>query len=261
MEIIQKMISLQDYLPGNPYYPLLIYKQALINSNEPSKVIQSRLEQNNWSHSWVDGIYDFHHYHSNTHEVLVITSGDCQVQFGGENGPIYMINQGDVIIIPAGVAHKSLGKSNNFQCIGAYPLDVAPELDWDTINQQWIKGVGGAQKKLPMRVVYEYCSTDVLFNPPPKFTSRPQSSMTLYNHRTSKYEDWFAIDSKLGIDFTAHKGENHYGATATFGAVGGHTELDAMKALYEIRINEFFEFKSQATAYLEYDHQLVAPLI
>ncbi|WP_258956611.1 F-box protein [Legionella sainthelensi] len=137
----------------------------------------------------------------------------------------------------------------------------SPQLDWDAINQQWIKGVGGAQRKLPMHVVYEYCSTDFLFNPPPKFTFRPQSSMKLYNHRTSKYEDWFSIDSKLGIDFTAHKGENHYGAIAAFGAVDGHTELDAMKALYEIRINEFFEFKSQATAYLEYDNQLVAPLI
>lgn len=135
MEIIQKMISSQDYLPGNPYYPLLIYKQAITNSNEPSKVIQDRLAQNNWSHSWVDSIYDFHHYHSNTHEVLVIISGDCQVQFGGDNGPIYIVDQGDVIIIPAGVAHKSLSKSNNFQCIGAYPLDMEYDMNYGTIEE------------------------------------------------------------------------------------------------------------------------------
>lgn len=62
-------------------------------------------------------------------------SGDCQVQFGGDNGPIYIVDQGDVIIIPAGVAHKSLSKSNNFQCIGAYPLDVEYDMNYGTIEE------------------------------------------------------------------------------------------------------------------------------
>ncbi|KGP63779.1 hypothetical protein EP47_06040 [Legionella norrlandica] len=132
----------------------------------------------------------------------------------------------------------------------------APELDWDAINKQWIKGVGGAQRKLPMHVVYEYCSHEFSFNPTPKFISRPLPNMQFYNQKTRRKEDWFTMDSKLGVDFTAHRGENHYGAIATFAAVGGHTELDAMKTLYAIRINEFSQFKSQAEAYLEYDDHL-----
>src|SRR5436309_338392 len=101
MEIIQKMIAPQGYFPGNPYYPLLIYKKALADMNESPRAIQLRLEKNNWCDSWIDSIYDFHHYHSKTHEVLVIISGDCQVQFGGENGLIDTVNQNDVVIIPA----------------------------------------------------------------------------------------------------------------------------------------------------------------
>ncbi|KTD63736.1 hypothetical protein Lsan_1169 [Legionella santicrucis] len=134
-----------------------------------------------------------------------------------------------------------------------------PEVDWEASKKQWIEGVGGVQRKLPMHVVYEYCSRDFHWNPPPPFTSRPQSSTKFYNHETRKDEDWFAKDSKLGIDFMINKGENQFGASASFGVYGGHTGLDAMKALYAIRTNEFSKFKSQAEAYLEYDDQL-APL-
>jgi uncharacterized protein YjlB len=135
MEIIQKMIASQNYFPGNPYYPLLIYKKALADMNESLEAIQDRLTQNNWRDSWLGRIYDFHHYHSKTHEVLVIISGDCQVQFGGDHGLIDTVDQDDVVIIPAGVAHKSLKTSNNFQCIGAYPLDVGCGINYGTVEE------------------------------------------------------------------------------------------------------------------------------
>jgi uncharacterized protein YjlB len=151
MEIIQKMIAPQGYFPGNPYYPLLIYKKALADMNESPQSIQLRLEQNSWCDSWIDGIYDFHHYHSKTHEVLVIISGDCQVQFGGENGLIDTVNQDDVVIIPAGVAHKSLTMSNDFQCIGAYPLDVGCDMNYGA-EEEYSKAVEMIkQVRLPIK--------------------------------------------------------------------------------------------------------------
>ncbi|KTD47873.1 Cupin domain protein [Legionella rubrilucens] len=151
MEIIQKMISPQGYFPGNPHYPLLIYKQVFSGMNESPQAIQDRLEQNHWSHSWVDSIYDFHHYHSNTHEVLVIISGECQVQFGGDNGSIYTVKQGDVVILPAGVAHKSLSMTDNFRCIGAYPFDVGIDMNYGNSEEylqalKTIKEVGLPKK-------------------------------------------------------------------------------------------------------------------
>lgn len=135
MEVIQKMILPQGYFPGNSNYPLLIYRHTFSEMNESLQTIQDRLEQNNWTHSWMDSVYDFHHYHSNTHEVLVVMSGDCQVQFGGENGPVYRISLGDVVIIPAGVAHKSLTMSSDFQCVGAYPFDVEYDMRYGNIEE------------------------------------------------------------------------------------------------------------------------------
>lgn len=51
MEIIQKMIAPQDYFPGNPHYPLLIYRkvfantQASLSSNHSPQSIQIQLAQ------------------------------------------------------------------------------------------------------------------------------------------------------------------------------------------------------------------------
>jgi uncharacterized protein YjlB len=40
---------------------------------------------------------------------------------GGDDGSLINISEGDVIVIPAGVAHKNFGASEDFECVGAYP--------------------------------------------------------------------------------------------------------------------------------------------
>jgi uncharacterized protein YjlB len=83
--------------------------------------IEKIFQQNQWGNSWRNGIYNYHHYHSTAHEVLGIYSGYAKVQMGGPVGLKLDIKAGDIIIIPAGVAHKNLGSSPNFACVGAYP--------------------------------------------------------------------------------------------------------------------------------------------
>lgn len=128
MEVIQKLILPQGNFPGNSRYPLLIYKRAISTLKKSPSDIQDQLQQNNWRNPWIDSIYDYHHFHSNTHEVLVIVSGECQVQFGGEEGSTWSVTSDDVILIPAGVAHKSVAMDEHFRCIGAYPLDIGYDL-------------------------------------------------------------------------------------------------------------------------------------
>jgi uncharacterized protein YjlB len=108
--------------PNNATLPLLTYIKVIKSENNiDSKSVMDLLESNGWMNAWENGIYDYHHYHSITHEVLVVISGGVRVQFGGEDGIAVELVAGDVVIIPAGVAHKKLSEHSSFKCVGAYP--------------------------------------------------------------------------------------------------------------------------------------------
>lgn len=112
----------------NSRLPLLLYRGAvLITEDDPAQVFEDLFEENGWSESWLNGIYSYHHYHSTAHEVLGIYRGSAKVQLGGDHGGIHEIRAGDVIVIPAGVAHKNLGSSPDFGVVAAYPA----RQDWD----------------------------------------------------------------------------------------------------------------------------------
>lgn len=134
--------------------------------------------------------------------------------------------------------------------------------DWKSIDKQWREGVGGAQKQLPMHVVDEYCSNDE-FYPVPKFISQPKSSKQFYYLITDKDENWFSTDSKLAVDFAIFKAS--YGAMATPSCCQRPSawrayDLDAMKALCEVRTLDLINLESQLEeqASLDNDHQVVA---
>src|SRR5882672_8485777 len=102
-EIIARVLDDDGRFPNNARLPLLIYRHALnLPRHDPASAIEDLLEENDWCNSWRDGIYTYHHYHSNTHEVLVVFSGSSEVQFGGPEGVSQEIAIGDVVIIPAG---------------------------------------------------------------------------------------------------------------------------------------------------------------
>jgi uncharacterized protein YjlB len=105
--------------------PLLLYNGAVVA--EPA-AIELLFESNGWSGTWRDGIYQYHHYHSVTHEVLGCYSGEALVCLGGENGIRVTLSAGDVVVIPAGVAHKNLGCSVDFGVVGAYPVGSAYDI-------------------------------------------------------------------------------------------------------------------------------------
>jgi len=76
---------------------------------------------NGWSNSWRNGIFDYHHFHSIAHEVLGIAAGEVRVAFGGPDGQVLMVRAGDVVVIPAGVAHCNKGQTEDLLVVGAYP--------------------------------------------------------------------------------------------------------------------------------------------
>jgi uncharacterized protein YjlB len=106
--------------PNSPV-PLLFYQRAITTDDkDPASIFEERFAENDWSNSWRDGVYSFPHYHSTSHEALGVYSGAATVRLGGEHGKNIDVQAGDVIIIPAGVAHQNVGASGDFGIVGAY---------------------------------------------------------------------------------------------------------------------------------------------
>ena len=74
-----------------------------------------------WGGVWIDGVFYYHHYHSNAHEVLCVVGGRARIAFGGPEGVTIEAVAGDLVVIPAGVGHKNEGSSGDFSLVGAYP--------------------------------------------------------------------------------------------------------------------------------------------
>jgi uncharacterized protein YjlB len=93
----------------NSHLALVLYRSAL-----PA-------DAHDWSNSWRDGIFRYHHFHSVAHEVLGIAAGSVTVMFGGPNGRAVEASAGDVVVILAGVGHCNQDQSPDLLVVGAYP--------------------------------------------------------------------------------------------------------------------------------------------
>lgn len=128
-----KTVLLEDdrTYPNNPDLPLVLMMGA-VDLPEPSSDAAERMESifngNNWTGIWRNGIYGYHHYHSNTHEVLGVCSGTAEIQFGGPDGATFRLSKGDVAVLPAGTAHKNISSGRFFLVVGAYPNGMSYDM-------------------------------------------------------------------------------------------------------------------------------------
>jgi uncharacterized protein YjlB len=107
--------------PGNRV-PVILYKNVLrLPILFKAFYIKRTFSRHGWTNAWNSGIFTYSHYHSTTHEVLGFFRGKTTILLGGEIGHKVEVCKGDVLIIPAGVAHKNMGSEYQVKCIGAYP--------------------------------------------------------------------------------------------------------------------------------------------
>lgn len=121
--------------------PLLIYHSAFKRDVSVSRVSAHLNNIGVVLPQWQYTMYSQSHFHSTTHEVLSVVSGSARLCFGGEENPQRVetvVTTGDVIVVPAGVAHRLLedqsgtstahGDGAGFSMLGSYPK---ASQDWD----------------------------------------------------------------------------------------------------------------------------------
>lgn len=114
----------------NSRLPLLFYEQALSRDAAGPEQMEALFAANGWPPAWRASVFTYHHYHSTAHETLGVVRGSARLILGGPEGREFDLEPGDVIVIPAGVAHRRLDSSSDFLVVGCYP----PGRDWDLLR-------------------------------------------------------------------------------------------------------------------------------
>lgn len=129
METVQHHLQDDGTFPNNARLPLLVYPGAVrLPARDPAAAFEQLFAAHGWPDGWRNGVFGRHHYHSTAHEVLGVYGGRAEIQFGGPHGPVLAVTAGDVVVIPAGVAHKRISASADFAVVGAYPAGQRPDL-------------------------------------------------------------------------------------------------------------------------------------
>jgi uncharacterized protein YjlB len=109
----------------HPRWPLLVYRR--VAKDPKAQFFEELFTRNGWPAAWRNGVFSFHHFHSNSHEVLGVYEGEVTVQFGGDAGVVLTAKPGDVIILAAGTRHKRLSSRGALGIVGAYPEGSDPD--------------------------------------------------------------------------------------------------------------------------------------
>jgi uncharacterized protein YjlB len=102
-------------IPNHPRFPVLVYRGVDVSD------ARGCFAANGWGGSWVNGVFDFHHFHSTSHEVLAVIAGSATIELGGPQGESFDVGVGDVLVLPAGTGHRRASADAQFTVVGAYP--------------------------------------------------------------------------------------------------------------------------------------------
>ena len=114
----------------NSRLPLLFYAKAVKRDEADPEAMEALFAAGGWPPAWRSSVFTYHHYHSTAHEVLGVARGWARLMLGGPKGREFEVRPGDVIVIPAGVAHRRLDSGDGFLVVGGYP----PGQDWDLLR-------------------------------------------------------------------------------------------------------------------------------
>src|SRR3954454_6037782 len=131
-----------DTIPNHPRFPVLIYRGAGVADAAAARALYA---EHGWGGTWVDGVFDFHHFHSNAHEALAVVAGRATLELGGPQGEAFAVSAGDVLVLPAGTGHRRAAAAGGFTVVGAYP---AGQEDYDLLRGEAPAEVAAARERI-----------------------------------------------------------------------------------------------------------------
>ena len=133
-----------DRIPNNPWFPVLIYHDVDAAAEGPDAA-RALFAAHGWGGSWVNGVFDFHHFHSTSHEGLAVVAGSATLELGGPRGEAFDVAAGDVLVLPAGTGHRRASARDGFTVVGAYP---AGQEDYDLLRGEDPDELGPARERI-----------------------------------------------------------------------------------------------------------------
>lgn len=150
LRVSSHQIPAVDRIPNTSIQrrPLLIL-HSVFHPGTPASTMEAHLSTVGVvDPQWRYTMYGVSHFHSTAHEVLCIASGQAKLCFGGEDNPQRVeavVEEGDVIVVPAGVAHRLVEDlTGSFTMVGSYPKGTS----WDMCygkegEEEKVKGIDG----------------------------------------------------------------------------------------------------------------------
>lgn len=141
--------NINNGIPNSPL-PLVLYRDVIpANIADKAGYLESIFANNSWQPAWRYQIFTYHHFHSSAHECVACYRGSAKLQIGGVGGDILSVGIGDVLIIPAGVGHKQVEASSDFNMVGAYPIGQRADVCRDDVANLKAAMANIAQVPLP----------------------------------------------------------------------------------------------------------------
>ncbi|GJE91463.1 RmlC-like cupin domain-containing protein [Phanerochaete sordida] len=134
LRVTKHQIAKHGGIPNTSIHnkPLTIYHGVFPSPDLTASHIEGHLKAVGvCTPQWRYTMFDTTHFHSTTHELLVIASGHGKLLFGGEGNPGKVeeeVTKGDAILVSAGVGHRRLDVTSDFEMVGSYPAGSA---HWD----------------------------------------------------------------------------------------------------------------------------------
>jgi uncharacterized protein YjlB len=113
-------------IPNHPRFPVLVYRS--VDADDMRRLFA----EHGWVGAWTNGVFDFHHFHSTSHEVLGVVAGAATLELGGPQGEAFEVTAGDVLVLPAGTGHRRAAARDGFTVVGAYPVG---QEDYDLLRE------------------------------------------------------------------------------------------------------------------------------